>query len=144
MVAMDKLIGKVDNDTYIIGHSLGCMAVIRYMERLPAGARIRGAMIVGGRVETPKKMPDMDPDDREVLIKWIGTPIDWKKVLSHTDNFTGVFSDDDPITPKGESERFKKIVGGRVIMKHAMGHFEEETTETLPDVLDAVLEAFNS
>ena len=122
MAAMSKLIGTPDKDTFLVGHSFGCMAVIRYLERLPDGIRIRGAMIVGGRVDAPKEIPIEDTDDRAILMQWISKPVDWKKVLSHTSNFTGIFSDNDPMIddPKAEAEKFRKTVGGKAIMKH--GH----------------------
>jgi predicted alpha/beta hydrolase family esterase len=142
MSAMERMIGTPDEDTFLVGHSLGCMAVIRYLERLPAGIRVRGAMIVGGRAQPPRNVQIDDPDDRSVLMPWIGHPVDWDKVLSHTDNFTGIFSDNDPRTPLGEAKKLKRITGGNVIIKHAMAHFEEETTETLPDALEVVLAAF--
>ena len=40
---LEKRVGKPDSETYFVGHSLGCQAILRYLETLPDGVKVGGA-----------------------------------------------------------------------------------------------------
>ena len=41
-------VGKPDKDTYFVGHSLGCLAIARYLEALSPKAKVGGCVFVSG------------------------------------------------------------------------------------------------
>src|ERR1700749_2674354 len=43
-----KAVGAVDGDTYLIGHSMGCQTIARYLETLPDGQKVGGVLFVAG------------------------------------------------------------------------------------------------
>ncbi len=46
--ALAEAVGLVDQDTYFVGHSMGCQAVVRYLETLPEDTEIGGVVFVAG------------------------------------------------------------------------------------------------
>src|SRR3989344_1025876 len=37
-----------NKDTYLVGHSLGCITIVRYLESLPENVKIKGCIFVAG------------------------------------------------------------------------------------------------
>ena len=50
---LSQLVGKPDLNTFFVGHSIGCQAIIRYLETLPEGVKIGGAVFVAGGEKVP-------------------------------------------------------------------------------------------
>lgn len=53
LAALEPLLQDIDEDTYFIGHSVGCQAALRTLDRLPEGRRCGGAVLVAGWVSVP-------------------------------------------------------------------------------------------
>lgn len=127
-----KSIGSPDKDTYLVGHSLGCIAILRYLESLNRGVEIGGTVFVGGRTYS------LGRAETETFFE---TPVNWKNVLSHCKNFVAIHSDNDSYVPLKEADIFREKLGAEIIIKHNMGHFTtEDKVFELPCVLHAVLE----
>src|SRR3989344_3930633 len=43
-----KLVGEPDEQTFLIGHSIGCQTVLRYLQTLKPGQAVGGALFVCG------------------------------------------------------------------------------------------------
>lgn len=43
-----KIVGTPDKNCYFIGHSLGCITILRYLESLKTNQKIGGAVLVAG------------------------------------------------------------------------------------------------
>ena len=66
-----EVVGVPDADTYFVGHSIGCQAILRYLETIdtPVG----GALFVAGWFD----LKNLEDDETEKIAKpWIETPID--------------------------------------------------------------------
>src|SRR3989338_11136955 len=48
VAAIKDAVGRPTAATYFVGHSLGCIATLRYFEKLPEKARVGGAGFVAG------------------------------------------------------------------------------------------------
>ncbi len=135
---ISKEVGIPDEETFLIGHSIGAQAVIRYLEKI--ASRIGGAVLVAGWVTlTPAAYAG--EGDEEIARPWLETPIDWAKARSHAGRFTAIFSDNDPFVPLSDAEVFRKNLGAKIIIEPGKGHFSGDDGITeLPSVRDAVLE----
>jgi len=130
-----KLIGEPDEDLILIGHSVGCITILRYLESLAEDQRIGGVVLVAGFTD------DLGFDE---LKNYFETPIDWEKIRHHCDKFIAIHSDNDPYVPMKHADVFHEKLGAQIIVKPNMKHFSgsvdnEESCLQLPDVVEAVL-----
>ena len=137
--ALAKAIGTADEQTYFVGHSMGCQTIARYLETLPAGVKIGGAVFVAGFF---KRLINLEDDDivRDVAREWLTTPLDLEKVKSHLPESIAIFSDDDPYVSLDNQDGFKNKLNSKIIIEHNMKHFSGSMgTMELPAALDAIL-----
>jgi uncharacterized protein len=52
---ISKAVGNPDEEIFLVGHSLGVPAILRYLETLGLGSKIGGAFLVSGPVEVIKR-----------------------------------------------------------------------------------------
>lgn len=57
---LKKEIPQVDGNTYLIGHSLGCITALNFVSGLPQDARIGGFICVSGFSENLPNIPALD------------------------------------------------------------------------------------
>ena len=62
VAAIAKEVGKDGNDCILVGHSLGCVAILRYLEM--AKKKVAGAVLIAGFVG------DLGKDSRRLRISW--------------------------------------------------------------------------
>jgi predicted alpha/beta hydrolase family esterase len=77
---------KITSDTYFIGHSLGCITIARYLEKLPTRAVAQACIFVAGFCNIPK-VP--------LLIDFCQLPLDYSEVRNHAKEFFVISSDND-------------------------------------------------
>lgn len=143
--ALAEAVGVPDEQTYFVGHSMGCQAIARYLETLPEGRNVGGAVFVAGFFKRLTGLED-NSDVRETDTHWLGTPLDFEKVKSHLPKSVAIFSDDDPLVPLENQGDFRDRLGSEIIVEHAKEHFSgtrDKTTE-LPIVLEKILVLSNS
>ncbi len=132
---LQKEIGTPDDDLFLIGHSVGCITILRYLETLGENERVGGVVSVAGFTGNL---------GFEELSNYFGTPIDFPHIKSKAKNgFVVIHSDNDPYVPLHFADVFKKELDAEVIVKHDEGHFsgpigEEDSCTELPDVVSSV------
>jgi len=82
-----KVVGKPNKDLYLIGHSLGCITILRYLEGLKEDEKIGGVILVAGFT---------DNLDFKEIKSFFEAPIDFEKIKNHCSNFVAIHSDNDP------------------------------------------------
>ncbi|TSC81747.1 MAG: Uncharacterized protein G01um101420_852 [Parcubacteria group bacterium Gr01-1014_20] len=108
------------------------------------GENIGGAIFLAGWVNLTDAALDEEPNNREIAKPWLEQSINWEKVKSHCNQFTGIFSDDDPHVLLSDSKIFEAKLGAKTIIEHGKGHFSGSDGITeLPSLLNAVLEISN-
>ena len=136
---LDEVAGTPDEDTYFVGHSIGCQAILRYLEQLPKDQKVGGAIFVAGWFGLTDETWD-EEYTREIADEWINTPIDFEKIKQHTNKFVLINSDNDPYVSLSDTELFKDNLGTKIVMLKNMGHITGEDSITeLPVVLEELL-----
>jgi predicted alpha/beta hydrolase family esterase len=132
---LQEVVGQPDEDTYLIGHSLGCATIMRYLEMLPEGQRVGGVVMVAGFNENV---------GFEEIQNFFETPIDLEKIKNRSKNgFVAIHSDDDPYVDLKYADIFKEKLSAEVIIKHNAKHFSgaiegEYSCLELPDVVESI------
>ena len=137
---LSKAIGTPDEDTYLVGHSIGCQTIIRYLESLPVKEKIGGTVLVAAWVS----LTGLDTgEEKNTAESWLSSHINFELVKKHSKKFSCVFSDNDPYVPRENSGFFKDRLNARIIIEKGKGHFtgkgEDEVFE-LPSALKELLE----
>lgn len=134
---LTNIVGGVDENTFFVGHSVGCQTILRFLEKLPPDEKIGGAVFVAGWFTLMNLETD---EEKEIAKPWLETPIILEKVKLHTNKFTAILSDDDPVVPISNKELFEKHLGAKTIVEHNKGHFGEDSgIKELPVVLSTIL-----
>lgn len=133
-----KLVGKADESTYFVGHSIGCQTIIRYLQTLPLGTKIGGAVFVAGWYNLKNLETE---EEKRIASPWLNEPKDDVKIRGAVNRAVAIFSDDDPFVIPENQAFWKERVGTRIIVEHNRGHFagDDGITE-LPSALEAILE----
>ncbi len=149
---LQETIGQPDQNLFLIGHSSGCITIMRFLETLGANQKIGGVVFVAGFTD------DLGFPE---LSNFFETPIDFEKVKlrvstdavsfpprrkikTKAHHFVAIQSDDDPYVPLKYGDILKQKLGAKLITKHQMGHFSgpvDNTTSctSLPDVTQSIL-----
>ena len=129
---LSALVGKPDGNTYLVGHSLGAVTVLRYLETLKKGEKIGGAVLVAGLA--------MDTDIPEIKNFFPEKSYNWAEIKRHCEKFITINSDNDYYIPLSHGEEFRNHLGAEMIVKHEHGHFSSADGFTdLPVLLECVL-----
>ena len=126
--ALNAQVGTPNEQTYFVGHSIGCQTILRYIESLPADAKIGGVVCVAGWFT----LMNLETDD---------TPINTEQIKQHVKNIVAIFSDNDDVVPEENIRLFQENLGAQTVLEHGKGHFSGSDGLTeLPVALQSVLE----
>lgn len=136
---LSNTVGKPDDETILVGHSIGGQTVLRYLSTIEGDRKVRGTVIVASWT-TLRSAALGDKESRDVANPWLTTPIDWDKAKEHSKQFTAIFSDNDPYVDLDVNEEFKSKLGAKIIVEHGKGHMNTEAGITeLPSVLEEII-----
>ena len=137
-----EVVENPDNDTYFIGHSVGCQGVLRYLETLDSNTNIGGAIFIAPWMHLDNKTIEEEGEEViEIAKPWMETPIDWEKVKTHTSNFVFILSDNDPYVPLTNKELFEEKLSAKTIIEHDKRHYAPDNNITEnPTALNELIE----
>lgn len=123
---------KPDENTYFIGHSLGAIAIVRYLETLKK-EKIGGAIFVAGRFLFHKRKSNN-------IIGFFETPIHWSKVKKVAGRTIGIYAIDDPLVSTENGRLLEQKLGTKLVLEKNKGHFStNDGILKLPIVLKSIL-----
>lgn len=129
---LKSIIGNIDENTYLVGHSIGCQTIMRFLEK--ENKRITKAVFVAGWF----KLDNLENEEVESIASpWLENNINYEKVKSNIDKLTVFLSSNDPYNCVKENKSiFEKELGAKVIILDNKGHFtSDDGVSQLRDVL---------
>lgn len=132
---LSNVIGQPDQELVLIGHSIGTVTIMHYLETLPSHHMIDKAIFVAGFT---------DALGFKELENFFEHPLDFKKIKPRAKNgFVAIQSDNDPYVAPHYGERLKDELGAVLVIKHNAGHMsgkadEEAACLDLPEVAAAI------
>lgn len=113
---------EFNDESILIGHSAGATFILRILEQLPDGTKVKKALLVAGPVMLGSKREYFPY--KEDMVK---TPFDWEKIKNACGEFYLFYSDNDPYECGIENGRIiHKKLGGKLLLKTGEGHFNLE------------------
>ena len=137
---LSEVVGGPDQQTYLVGHSMGCQTIARYLESLPEEVKVGGVVFVAGFFKRLTNIED-DTEVQAIAKHWLETPLDLEKVKNHLKKSVAIFSDNDKFVPLDNQDNFRDELEAEIVIEHQKGHFsggDDKITE-LPSALEAVL-----
>lgn len=129
--ALHAVAPSVDNNTFLVGHSLGCIAVLRHLLALPADSCAGGIVLVSGFDRTLETLPE--------LSAFTAGEIDHTEVRRRTLGRASIFSDNDFIVSPAASRDLAASLDTTVEVVQDGGHFlDREGFTRLPQAMDAL------
>ena len=135
---LSKTIGAPSADLYLVGHSIGCQTILRYLTQLEAGQEVGGAVLVAPWLRLDPVNQDYDAEEEAVARPWIDTPLDLRAAASHlVRGSVAIFSDNDYwVDLKYNEPRFCAELGAKTIVLPGRGHFmARDGATTFPEAL---------
>ncbi|GAA2245004.1 alpha/beta hydrolase [Rarobacter faecitabidus] len=130
--AIRTAVGTPDKDSIIIAHSLGCLAVLRYLRSLTDPWRLGTLVLVSGFMEPLPALPELDA--------YIGKGCDVTCLEGRVGRTTAILSDNEPYVPPTHTERLADLVGASLQVIHGAGHFlADDGVTALPEVSESIL-----
>lgn len=132
VATLQELLPSPDDNTLLIGHSVGCQTILRYLMRLDDGQKIGRAVFVAPWTH----LVGLSTASQQIAQPWIETPIGWEAAKAHCPQFFAFFSDNDPWVPTPEEAIFKEKLTATTQMFHQRDHFD--TNQQFPELLEVL------
>lgn len=127
-----QVIAEVQESDILIGHSMGCQTILRFLEVLPEDKKAERVILIAG---FGPYLKGLTKEEWQIAQPWIDTPLDLDKVRTKANSFITIFSDNDPFVPMKENRKvFEEKLGAQIIVEHDKGHFNNMPQEK-PDLL---------
>ncbi|RDU65109.1 alpha/beta hydrolase [Helicobacter sp. MIT 14-3879] len=115
---MQNDIKSLDSEVYLIGHSLGGISILRFIETISVDSNIGGFILVSGFCEPLPELPILDEFTKEKL--------NVDKIKKIAKNRVIIAAKDDYIVPYYMSENLAKKIDAKFILLEKGGHFMQE------------------
>ena len=133
--ALRQAIGQPDDELVLIGHSIGTVTIMRYLESLPEGARVGKVILVAAFT---------DPLGFQEIENFFVKPLNYIAIKSKVKNgIVLIQSDNDPYVAPEQGALLKKELDAKLIIKHGAYHMsgevdEEDACLELPELLEEI------
>ena len=123
---------SVDENTYMVGHSLGCVTILKFLENLDEKQKIGGVILIAG-FDNPLGIKEIE--------NFFQGPLNWDKAKRTCKKFIVIHSEDDHGVPADNGIRMKNNLGAKKILVNGYKHFSgDDGVNSLPLVIEELLE----
>jgi uncharacterized protein len=120
-----------ESDFYLVGHSLGVPAILRYLERSKSD-NVLGAILVSG---------PLSKTNNEWVDNFLLSGFDFRKINSDCRQFVVIHGDDDPLVPVEDAKSLSLKLDAKLIIIKGGGHLNGDSGwYELPDCLRGLQE----
>jgi len=132
---MSSVIGKTDENTVLVGHSLGVIAILRYLESLSEEEKIGLVVLVSGFAK---------PIGIKEIENFFVPPVNFETIRNKAEKFIAINSDDDEYVPLRLGETMARRLGAEFIVMPGAGHIMAPHGKfELPLALEKIEESLN-
>ncbi len=138
---LEEVVGVLDGNTILVGHSVGCQTILRYIVRTlwDDHTKIGGIVFVAPWLELSPVVTE-DPEQMQIARPWLYNLPDADVIRSRGEKMVAFFSDNDPYVPLENAELLKEYGFKSEVFENRF-HFDEESGVTkVPEVLQKILE----
>ena len=130
---LKKIVGIPNEQLILIGHSLGVITILRYLEDLK-NEKIKGAILISGFSYNLEYQ-----GYNNELLNFFQKAVNFKKVKKHCKKFIILHSTHDPYVPIKHAYLLKEKLNAVVIIKKGTSHFSgDEGLTKLPTLLKLI------
>jgi predicted alpha/beta hydrolase family esterase len=124
---------KPDQDTILVGHSRGGVAILRWLEKLPINKKVRKVILIASNSGSSAKRNKTENN------KGFYTEggFNFEKIKSHCDNFVIFHSRDDEWVPFEAGEENARGLNAKFLRFDDRGHFGRKVV-TIPELLQEI------
>jgi len=134
-----EIVKDLNEETIFIGHSIGCQAVLRYLETLK-DEKVGKIILIAPWMKLDEQTIEEEGEEvKEIARPWMKIPIDFNKVKERCKEIICIFSDDDPYVPLSEEDFFKEKLNAKTIILEKRKHFDPGSgIKDLPEILEFI------
>lgn len=111
---------QFNNDSILIGHSSGAVAILYLLQNLPDNIKIKNCFLVSAF---------KDNLNWDALNELFLKPFDFEKIKKHANKFIFIHSDNDPYVPLEHAKFLSEKLDGKLIILEGQKHFNLEMGE---------------
>jgi predicted alpha/beta hydrolase family esterase len=128
---LSEAVGAVDDETILIGHSLGSIATLRLLATLPRPWTLRGLILVAGFAQPLPNLPKLDP--------FTAAPLDVQAVVDGARQRHVFGSDNDTTVAPPFTAALARSLQAPLTILPGGGHFvERQGCRSLPELLPVI------
>lgn len=129
---LSEIVGTLDEQTFFVGHSIGCQAIMRYLQTIDQ--KIGGAVFIAGWFV----LENLETEEIEIAKPWVNSnTINFEKLRKISQNYVEIISDNDPFGGFEENKKiFSEKLDAKIIVLNNAGHIEDPE---LPVALEELL-----
>lgn len=137
LLGLQEAINSPDQNTIIVGHSLGGNIALRYVEQVPEGTVIGKLILVAPAIDEIRELSD---EEKIIFKPWREMPFDFDKIKRSAKEIISYFSDNDRWIPLETGKIIQDRLGGKVIIVPDKGHFgDDEGVTEFMELRDEIL-----
>jgi predicted alpha/beta hydrolase family esterase len=128
-------IGQPNDETFLVGHSLGVPGVLRYLESLPEGSIVGGALPASGFIR------HLGKEKYSSIEHFVDQGFDYEHIKKVCKNFVVVHGDNDSSVPFEHAAELSKSLNCKLITIPNGGHLNGSSGwHELSEALEALTE----
>ncbi|QES89516.1 RBBP9/YdeN family alpha/beta hydrolase [Rhizosphaericola mali] len=129
IATIQENVKQPDTETYFIGHSLGCIATLQYLNTL--NIVTGGTILVAGFDQKIKELPELN--------NFVTPPLNYTKLQEQATPFIVFGSPQDYIVPFSMTQKLANSLEAELISIPNAGHFmQDDGFLVFPQILDVV------
>ena len=126
---------KPDENSILIGHSRGGVAILRWLEKQPKNFKVKKIILVATNSGHSEKM-NKSENNKGFFTK---EGFDFEKIKSHCNDFVVLHSEDDEWVPFSAGEENSKALDSKFLKFNNKGHFGKSLpNQAIPELLDEI------